>query len=267
MFRKAMKKTRGKMAVAGIVTASVVTGHYTGISPDAYIEPDQMSEIINFEDENTFDFIEFVDGDASGISDIYNENKEVDTDQYKYAKVGTASYYADKFHGKMTANGEIYNMYDYTAAHKTLPFGTIVKVTNQRTGKKVLLKINDRGPYVGDRIIDLSVTGAKEIGALGLSTVKIETFHKKKIKKKDKDQLIGYSLEKDFVLADTDDIKMMESTTSFGHAFRLYQDYLEENPDKDIYIFNDIDIKGHSEKDIYHIGVLDKARSDYAQMQ
>lgn len=86
---------------------------------------------------------------------------------------GTASYYADKFHGRKTANGEIFNMHDLTAAHKTLPFGTIVRVTNLSNNKSVKLRINDRGPFVKDRIIDVSLAAAKELDMLGTGTAEV----------------------------------------------------------------------------------------------
>lgn len=72
------------------------------------------------------------------------------------AEAHNTSWYGPGFHGRLTANGERYDMYAMTAAHKTLPFGTIVKVTNVRNGKSIKVRINDRGPYVGKRVIDLS---------------------------------------------------------------------------------------------------------------
>lgn len=273
MLKRIIRKTRGKVAVAGIATAAVVSGHYVGISPDAYVETTSVIDQISYDDANQSEYIDFaensVDSDkpSFGINGVTTEETE-STDNFDFTKVGTASYYADKFHGRMTANGETYNMYDYTAAHKTLPFGSVVRVTNTKTNKSVLLKINDRGPYVGDRIIDLSVTAAKEIGSLGLSTVKIETVHKGKLSKSgiDRGTLVGYSLDKDFIMIDQDEIEVLESTTSFGHAFRLYKDYMEINPNEDIYIFNDTSVKGHSKLDTYYIGKIDKVQDDYAQL-
>lgn len=79
-------------------------------------------------------------------------------------KTGLASYYADAFHGKKTANGEIYNMHDFTAAHPTYPFNTKIKVTNLKNNKTVFLRINDRMPPNNKgRIIDLSYKAAKEL--------------------------------------------------------------------------------------------------------
>ncbi|ASQ89703.1 septal ring lytic transglycosylase RlpA family lipoprotein [Prosthecochloris sp. GSB1] len=91
---------------------------------------------------------------------------------------GKASYYADYFHGRLTANGERFDMNDLTAAHKSLPFGSMVRVTNLANGKKVIVRINDRGPFVRGRIIDLSLEAAKEIGLLkkGVTKVRLEAF-------------------------------------------------------------------------------------------
>ena len=79
-----------------------------------------------------------------------------------WSEEGIASWYGPNFHGKYTSNGEIYNMYALTAAHKTLPMNTIVKVTNLNNGKSVIVRINDRGPFVKGRIIDLSYTAGKK---------------------------------------------------------------------------------------------------------
>ena len=82
----------------------------------------------------------------------------------RYDQVGIASWYGPGFHGKRTANGEIYDMYAMTAAHKTLPFNTIVKVVDLDTGRSVVVRINDRGPFIPGRIIDLSFAAAQELG-------------------------------------------------------------------------------------------------------
>ncbi|HTY07708.1 MAG TPA: septal ring lytic transglycosylase RlpA family protein [Candidatus Edwardsbacteria bacterium] len=87
---------------------------------------------------------------------------------------GLASYYGKEFHGRRTASGETFDMHALTAAHRTLPFGTVVKVTNDANGKSVQVRINDRGPFVADRIIDLSYAAAKAIGLLSVGPVRIE---------------------------------------------------------------------------------------------
>ena len=87
---------------------------------------------------------------------------------------GKASYYADKFDGRTTANGEIFSQYKKTAAHRTLKFGTILKVTNLSNGLSVVVQINDRGPFVGDRIIDLSRAAAEAIKMINVGVADVE---------------------------------------------------------------------------------------------
>ena len=86
---------------------------------------------------------------------------------------GNASWYGPDFHGKLTSNGETYNMYDMTAAHKTLPMNTIVKVTNLSNGLTTVVRVNDRGPFIATRIIDLSKTAASKINMIGTGTAPV----------------------------------------------------------------------------------------------
>ncbi|MGA9040902.1 MAG: septal ring lytic transglycosylase RlpA family protein [Terriglobales bacterium] len=94
-------------------------------------------------------------------------------------QVGTASWYGDYFVGKPTASGEPYNMYDLTAAHPTLPLGSWIKVTNLRNRKVVVVRVNDRGPIVPGRILDLSYGAAQvlQFNGRGLQTVRIDVVH------------------------------------------------------------------------------------------
>ena len=87
---------------------------------------------------------------------------------------GIASWYGPNFHGRKTSNGEYYNMYDFTAAHKTLPMNTMVKVTNLNNGRSVVVRINDRGPFVKNRIIDLSYSAARKLGIIATGTAPVE---------------------------------------------------------------------------------------------
>jgi rare lipoprotein A len=93
-------------------------------------------------------------------------------------QTGLASWYGPNFHGKTTSSREVYNMYDMTAAHRTLPFGTYVMVMNMDNGKSIVVKINDRGPFVEGRIIDLSYAAAQVLDAIGpgVIPVKIEVL-------------------------------------------------------------------------------------------
>lgn len=114
------------------------------------------------------------------LPELPGENSEWD-------ETGYASWYGGKFQGRLTANGEIFDTHKITAAHKTLPFNTIVIVTNMENGKSVEVRINDRGPFVAERIIDLSMAAAKEIdmvargvAKVGINIIKMgdgKTFH------------------------------------------------------------------------------------------
>jgi rare lipoprotein A len=97
-----------------------------------------------------------------------------------FREEGVASWYGKDFHGKTTANGERYDMYGMTAAHKLLPFGTKVRVTNKLNGKAITVRVNDRGPFVANRVIDLTYAGAERIGMIGSGTapVIVETVGK-----------------------------------------------------------------------------------------
>ena len=136
---------------------------------------------------------------------VYTGNQKIDdlkTNQYEvfgkvyetmnssegYLEIGVASWYGKKFHGNLTASGEIYDMSLMTAAHKALPLPTLVKVTNLENGKKAFVKVNDRGPFHDDRLIDLSYAAALELGFLekGLTTVVVEAIKEKKLVNTDK---------------------------------------------------------------------------------
>jgi rare lipoprotein A len=99
---------------------------------------------------------------------------------------GLASWYGGKFHGRLTSSGEVFDTNELTAAHRTLPFGTIVRVTNLDNGKAVLVKINDRGPFVEGRIIDLSKAAAEEIGSVGQGVARVSL------------QIVGFAAEREF---------------------------------------------------------------------
>jgi rare lipoprotein A len=114
--------------------------------------------------------------DTSG--EFFSEQPDVTGDKFMVAE-GRASYYANKFHGRRTASGEHFDKHDYTAAHRSLPFGTKVKVTNLANGRNVVVRINDRGPFKKSRIIDISPAAAKDIGIVssGIGNVRIEAYN------------------------------------------------------------------------------------------
>ena len=88
-------------------------------------------------------------------------------------QIGRSSYYGKKFHGRKTANGEVFNMYKLTAAHRVLPLGTMAKVTNLSNGRWVVVKVNDRGPFIEGRILDLSYAAALELEMVKAGTAEV----------------------------------------------------------------------------------------------
>ena len=139
------------MAIGGLVGFTVLNGE-------------------NKEDNEQFLIEEFVP--------VTVKQSTVNTSFVKYIDRGIvkASWYGPKFNGKFTANGEVYDQMALTAAHKSLRFGTLLKVTNSKNGKSVIVRINDRGPYIGDRELDLSKGAAMELSLIenGVAKVKIE---------------------------------------------------------------------------------------------
>lgn len=110
-------------------------------------------------------------------TDVVNDaNNTLNSSIIKYEDKGimTASWYGPRFHGKLTANGEIYNQMAFTAAHKKLRFGTLLKLTNLRNHKFVIVRINDRGPYIPGRQLDLSKGAAISLGMLKPGVIKLK---------------------------------------------------------------------------------------------
>ena len=112
-------------------------------------------------------------GTTSNVDKSTNEAKAA-VEAAKEKISGMISWYSDKFHGKATSSGELYNKNELTAAHRTLPFGTKVKVTNVKNGKSVVVKINDRGPHNKSRVLDLSKTAFNEIGSIDSGVLNVE---------------------------------------------------------------------------------------------
>lgn len=109
---------------------------------------------------------------------VFRGKKAGATDISGDQSTGIASFYGPKFHGLQTASGEVFDMYQFTAAHRQIPFGTRLKVTNLDNGKSVIVRVNDRGPFVKNRVLDLSYAAAKDIDMVttGVANVKIEYY-------------------------------------------------------------------------------------------
>ncbi|TKB10231.1 septal ring lytic transglycosylase RlpA family protein [Desulforhopalus sp. IMCC35007] len=158
-----------------------------------------------------------------------------------YEAQGKASWYGPNFHGRRTSNGEIYDMHGMTAAHKTLPMNTVVMVKNLDNGRKTVVRINDRGPFVRGRIIDLSYTAAKKIGLVNHGTANVQVVALAEKRKKD-------GLDSDLVYADLETgefyvqigafaqkinaLKLQERFTEAGHT-TVIQKYF--GPDSILY--------------------------------
>jgi len=114
-------------------------------------------------------------------TNFINANGETKKEIQKHELAGKASYYGSEYkETRKTANGEHFNKNDYTAAHKTLPFGTLVKVTNKRNNKYVIVRVNDRGPFVKGRVIDITPIAANDLDMIksGLTEVELEIIKK-----------------------------------------------------------------------------------------
>ena len=112
---------------------------------------------------------------SSRFSSKGSNNRQSSPPDYYEGEViyGESSYYANEFQGRKTANGEIFNMYKKTAAHRSFPFNTLLEVTNLENNQSVIVRVNDRGPFAGNRILDLSYAAAKEIGMISKGVVKV----------------------------------------------------------------------------------------------
>jgi rare lipoprotein A len=150
---------------------------------------------------------------------------------------GKSSHYSAKFHNRKTASGELFDMFDWTAAHKKLPFGTIVRVINQKNGKAVLVRINDRGPFARGRIIDLSYRSAKEIDGFGTPSVIIEYFNQDEIIENiDTNYLLGYSFNNPLIIIKKEYIVKVRETGDFEFAMNEYN-FIEASNAGHHYIF------------------------------
>ena len=174
---------------------------------------------------------------------------------FEFQQTGNASWYGKQFHNRKTASGEKYDMYKLTAAHKKLPFGTIVRVTNTKTGETVLLRITDRGPYAKKRIIDLSYSSAQFVSGNTNPAVKLEALI-------DKDNLsnslagtnylFGYSYDWPLVCIPQNVVDVIETLEDFDEAIEVYNKVIESHPGQLVFIFT----PPQSKQEIFYIGLF-----------
>lgn len=134
--------------------------------------PGQLSKVAYGKAEEPRDMPKSAWGNAPTYT-VFGKQYAVMDSSRGFREEGIASWYGSKFHGRQTSNGDIYNMYNMTAAHKHLPLPTFVRVTNLENNKQLVVKVNDRGPFVDDRIIDLSYGAAAHLGMLDTGTARV----------------------------------------------------------------------------------------------
>jgi rare lipoprotein A len=167
-----------------------------------------------------------------------------------YKEIGTASWYGPQFHGRKTSNGEIYNMNAQTAAHKTLPMNTMLLVKNLENGKKTTVRINDRGPFVKNRILDLSYSTARELGIVRNGTASVQIIALAEKKQLDENR---FSDEEDFNVQDFNKGQFYVQVGSFAiksNADRLAEKFARQGSNVIIQKFS------NSENTFYRIMVF-----------
>ncbi|WAM57054.1 septal ring lytic transglycosylase RlpA family protein [Vreelandella venusta] len=160
---------------SGASSGGASSGERYAMTGDAYpLEPPDVSKVPNAEPR-----IEPLSRSGNRSSyEVWGETYHVLPDATGYVKQGTASWYGEKFHGYATSNGEIYDMYKMSAAHRSLPLPTFARVTSLDSGQSVIVRVNDRGPFHSDREIDLSYAAAARLGFLdnGTGAVRVEAI-------------------------------------------------------------------------------------------
>ncbi|MFQ3324729.1 MAG: rare lipoprotein A [Pseudomonadales bacterium] len=148
--------------------------------PDSHMDPSEIKDAVPREDP-------ILKAGNKNPYTVLGKTYSLLSSAKGYKERGGASWYGKKFHGHTTSNGEIYNMYGMTAAHKTLPIPSYVKVTNLSNGKATIVRVNDRGPFHSERIIDLSYAAATKLGYIGsgvanveVETIDVKAFHRAK---------------------------------------------------------------------------------------
>lgn len=164
-----------------VLNVVVSCGAIPGSSPPAQTIGPRLSPNAPAQDQSPGDSpapTEAPREDSPDSYEVLGKRYHLMDDSFRYREIGIASWYGAKFHGRLTANGEDYDMYALSAAHKTLPLPTVVRVTNLDNGAKVQVRVNDRGPFHDDRLIDLSFAAAKALGfeSRGTAPVVVEAI-------------------------------------------------------------------------------------------
>ncbi len=202
--------------------------------------------------------------DENNIQALQLQQKHVISDEMLFEQIGNSSWYSNRFQNKKTSNGERYCKHKLTAAHKKLPFGSIVKVQNMSSGKIVFVRINDRGPYSKKRVIDLSREAASMLGALGNPKVKIQTLMPMKsfVSEEEANRyLIAFSYDKNPACEPADNFNIVLEYTDFDTAAEEFAKIYYFNKNSDVYLLSSPDIEPDYREDEketgkYYIGFM-----------
>lgn len=189
MHRRTSRRKRlmRKVMMGGMVVLSGTGAHQAGLLD---LSPSHTTQLAMVKPAGPVEDADSVlltpaeaDAEARAVPSIVDQAADFDPDDYaaltgSVLQTGEASYYGNEFAGRPTANGEIFNPEALTAAHKTLPLGSIIRVTNTQTGDSLVLRVNDRGPYAHGRVLDVSEAAARELNMkhAGTAEVRIEVL-------------------------------------------------------------------------------------------
>lgn len=165
-----MKKLLKLLTVIMISCINLIAANNESSQSSATLKTNTSTEILEAINKESSIFKSIEEGKEKTSIEVVGSNS-YELEHYQYGK---ASFYGERWNGRKTANGEIFNTWILTAAHKKLPFGTMVKVTNEENGKSVVVRINDRGPYIKGRVIDLTKAAFALISDIDKGVVKVK---------------------------------------------------------------------------------------------
>lgn len=157
--------------------------------------------------------------------------KNIDlTDELQFNQSGISSFYGNKFHNRKTSSGEIYHSNKYSAAHRFLPFGSIVRVINKLNGKSTLVVVNDRGPFIRNRIIDISAVAAQQIGSSGIPPVQIQTLlYKSELANNFEDVFFTFSLNLEPLVLSQENLIFLQVYDNFSEVMKILNELQQEH--------------------------------------
>lgn len=217
--------------------AKLILIKYIGVLPILLIT--SICFLTNYlkSEDFAYDNSKSINTDKKSIITTINISDYDISSEYKFEQTGLTSWYGKNFHNRKTANGELYDMWELTAAHRKLPFGTIVRIKNLENDSTTLIRINDRGPFRGGKIIDLSYAAAMDIKGQNNPKVKLEALiHNKSKTELAKPYFFAYSFSEPLLCIPNDIVSMIDSTNDFEDIIRMYRGYLSIVPGKKLYI-------------------------------